>query len=35
MFKEDILTIKKHILKNIQFLNNKRYIITNNTYILF
>ena len=33
MFNENILTIRKHILKNIQFLNNEKYIITNNIYI--
>ena len=34
MFNGDILTVRKYILKNIQFLNNKEYIMTDNTYIL-
>ena len=35
MFNGDIPIIKEYILKNIQFLNNEEYIMTDNIYISF
>ena len=35
MFNGDVPTVREHISKNIQFLNNEEYIMTDSTYILF